>query len=137
MRRTFRRVVGALLGAATLATPATALADGKPGQQFCPTFKQVESDATGGQYVGGILIYETMGSVTRTSDVTTTTVSTTTGTEVGVENVASAGSTTTVSVSTTEGTATTMADEPIGYYQMNDGSVYQVNCVTGQGEKVS
>ena len=136
MRRRFKRVVAALIGGAMLVTPATALADAKPGQKFCPTYKQIESTATGGSYIAGILLYETMGKVSRTADRQTTTVSTTTSGELGVPKVVSTETSTTVAVTTEEGSITTTADEPIGYYQMNDGSVYQVNCVTGQAEQV-
>lgn len=136
MRRTFRRIVAALAGAATIATPATAWADAKPGQKFCPTYTQVESNATGGQYVGGILIYETMGTVTRDAGQTNTTVSTTSGMAAGVPNVASGTTTTTVTVTTEGESSSITAEEPIGYYRMNDGSVYQINCLTGGGTQI-
>ena len=136
MRRSFKRVVAALIGGAMLVTPATALADAKPGQKFCPTYKQIESTATGGSYIAGILLYETMGSVERTNEQRSTTVSTTTSGELGVPRVASTETSTTVAVTTEEATITTTADEPIGYYQMNDGSVYQVNCITNKSEQV-
>ncbi|HKS07834.1 MAG TPA: hypothetical protein VJR92_16140 [Gemmatimonadaceae bacterium] len=117
-------------------TPATAFADAKPGQQFCPTYKQVESTATGGQYVGGILLYETMGTVTRIQPSQTTTVSVSSETELGVPQVVSSGATTTVSVATTGPSGSVTTEEPIGFYQMNDGTVYQINCLTGDAHKV-
>jgi hypothetical protein len=137
MRRSIRRIVAALAGAATIATPATAWADTKPGQKFCPTYTQVESNATGGQYVGGILIYETMGSVTRNDGQTNTSVSTTSGATAGVPNVASGSATTTVTVTTEGESSSITAEEPIGYYRMNDGSVYQINCLTGDGDQIN
>ena len=134
MRREFKRVLAALLGA-TMITPGTALADKKPGQNFCPTYDQVESDATGGSYVGGILMYETMGEVTRDGDKTTTTTTTTTSAQVGVPGTG-ATSTVTVTVATTESEPTTTTQAPIGFYKMNDGSTYEINCITGENKKV-
>jgi hypothetical protein len=128
MRRTFRKLAAALLGAVMLAVPANAFADG-----YCDKYDQVASNATGGDWVGGILMYETMATVERTENTTSETVST--STTVGGQAVGASG-TTNVTLTTTNATTTTTAQEPVGYYAMNDGSVYQINCVTGQARKV-
>jgi hypothetical protein len=113
-----RRIVAALVGVAMLAAPGSAWAG-----EYCSTYDQVASHATGGDYVGGILSYETMGSVARNDGGTTVSVS-----------ISGGGVTTTVTASSPGNITTTQ--EPIGTYNMNDGTVWQVNCLTGAATKV-
>jgi hypothetical protein len=114
-----RRIVAALVGAAMLTAPASAWAG-----DYCSTYHQVASHSTGGDYVGGLLSYETMGSVTRNDGGETVAVTLGSGTPVA----------TTITV-TSPGDITT-TQEPIGTYDMNDGTVWQVNCLTGAATKV-
>jgi len=125
MRPRFKRIVAALMGAVTLATPGTVWAG-----EYCPTYAQVASSSTGGSYVGGILIYETMGTVQSSTPTTSTTTTVSTSGELGVPGT-SAGSTTTVSTTVTQEGETKTLQQPFGYYQMNDGSIYEINCLTG------
>lgn len=134
MKRNCTRAVAAMVGLATLMTPITALAD--EAGDYCSTYAQVESKATGGDYVGGLLMYETMATVQRQDDEVTVTTTVTTNGQVGVPGSGAGGSTSTTVTTSTQGTVTT-AQEPVGYYSMNDGSVYQINCVTGENRKVS
>src|SRR5262245_49559961 len=63
MRKTMKRFVATLLAAITVAAPATARADIMDLTKYCSSYDQVESNSTGGDYVGGRLVYESMGSV--------------------------------------------------------------------------
>jgi hypothetical protein len=135
MRKTCKRLVAAILAATTIAAPAKAWADPDVAPS-CSTYDQVESNSTGGDYVGGILIYETEGTVSRSEPAKTTTATTTTSTQVGVPGSGVTG-TVTVTTSTTQPGTVTTTKEPIGYYAMNDGTVYQINCLTGEFKKVS
>jgi hypothetical protein len=133
MRPMMKRIVAALLGAVTIATPATALAEeGK----WCSTYAQVESNATGGSYVGGILVYEVMATVTRTTPTVTTTTTTTSNVGAGIPGGPSAGTAQTITITTSQPGEAISVEEPVGYYAMNDGSVYQINCLTGDAFKV-
>jgi hypothetical protein len=132
MRTTFRKIVATAL-AATIATPVAAWAEEGPN---CSRFEQVESDATGGDWVGGLLMYETTGSVSRSDNGTTTTTTTTTTTQVGVPGTNSGGSVT-VTHQSNQPSTTITTQEPFGYYAMNDGSVYQINCVTGESRQLT
>jgi hypothetical protein len=133
MRQVLRKLVATLVAAVTIATPARALAD--EAGKYCTTFEQVESNATGGDYVGGLLIYETMGTVARSSEGTTTT---TTISASGTAGIPGSGVTTSGSTSTTTVApmSTVTTEEPIGYYKMNDGSIYQINCLTGESTQL-
>ena len=118
------RIVAALVGVVMVTAPATAWADpGADGQDYCATYAQVASHSTGGDYVGGILSYEVMGTVSRPEGGSTV-----------ADGVNIGGVTTTVTM-TSPGTTTT-TQEPIGTYNMNDGTVWQVNCLTGASTKV-
>jgi hypothetical protein len=130
MRRTLKRIVATMLAAAVVGAPVSASAG-----DYCATGTLVRSHATGGDYIAGLLIYETMGSVEREHPGPTTTTTVTSSTEVGVGGT---GITTTVSTTRTLTAETTVigTEEPIGYYAMNDGSVYQINCLTGESYKV-
>lgn len=123
-----KRIVAALVGVAMITTPASSAWAG----EYCSTYGQVESHATGGDYVGGILAYETMGTVTRSDGSTSTTVTTSST----ISIAPSSGVTTTVTSTTTSGTTTTSTQEPIGVYNMNDGTVWEINCLTGATRKV-
>lgn len=131
MRPNLKRFVAALVGAATLLTPVSAFAG-----DYCSTYAQVESKASGGQFVGGLLMYETMGTVTRHGDDVTVTTTTSSTAELGIPG-SSAGNTVTISTTVNTPGTIVVTQEPIGYYQMNDGSVYQIRCLTGNAEKVS
>ena len=93
------------------------------------------SNATGGDYIAGILIYETMGAVERNKGGQSTTITTSSGSELGAPP-AVIGTTTTVSITSTDPSTVVTADEPVGYYKMNDGSVYQINCVSGETQQI-
>jgi hypothetical protein len=125
MRPRFKRIVAALMGAVSLATPGTVWAG-----EYCPTYAQVASSSTGGSYVGGILMYETTATYeTKDPTISTTTTVETTG-SVGVPGT-SAGGTTVISTTVIEEGETKTIQQPVGYYQMNDGSIYEINCITG------
>ena len=113
-----KRIVAALVGVAMVTAPVSAWAG-----EYCSTYDQVASHATGGDWVGGILSYETMGNVTRNDG----------GSSVSV-SVSGGGVTTTVTA-TQPGNITT-TQEPIGTYNMNDGTVWQVNCLSGAATKI-
>ena len=130
MHKVMKKLVATMLAAVTIAAPATALADDDAGK--CSTYDQVNSKATGGDYVGGILIYETTATVTRSEPTTTTT--TTTTVTAGIPGTG--GSTTSTTTTTQQGT-TTASQDPVGYYSMNDGSIWQINCATGEEKKIS
>ena len=130
MRPKFKRFVAVLVGAVTLATPGTVWAG-----QYCPTYAQVSSGSTGGSYVGGILIYETMATITTASPTVATTTTVSATGEVGVPGT-SAGGTTGTSVTITQPGTIQSVQQPVGYYQMNDGSVYEINCITGDYTQV-
>lgn len=134
MRRMIKRIVAALLGAVTIATPSTAMAE--EAGKWCSTYAQVESNATGGSYVGGKLIFEVMATVTRTTPTITTSTTTTQNLGVGVPGGPSAGTTQTTTVTTIQTGEAVTAEEPFGYYAMNDGSVYQINCLTGDANQI-
>ena len=129
MRKTFKRFVATMLAAAIVGAPASAWAG-----DYCPTGKLVESHATGGDYIAGLLIYETMGTVSRQSSIETTTTTVTTSMQVGVPGT---GATTTVTETQTvmAETSTNQTPEPLGFYAMNDGSMYEINCVTGENQR--
>jgi hypothetical protein len=130
MRKTLKRIIATMLAAVTIGTPATAW-----GGDYCATGTLVKSHATGGDYVAGILIYETMGSVARSeSGGSSTSTASATG-QLGVPGTG-AGGTVTTSQTTTRPTTTVTTEEPIGFYAMNDGSVYEINCVTGEARQV-
>lgn len=134
MRWTFKRIVACAVGTAMFVTPVAAWAD--PSGTYCSSYAQVESNATGGSYVGGKLTYETMGNVSRSDPSTTTTV-TQTGTGSVTVGAGTGTVTTTTTTTTTQAGNTTTTQEPIGFYQMNDGSIYEINCITGDSRKVS
>jgi hypothetical protein len=128
MHRVMKKLVATMLAAVTIAAPATALADdGK-----CSTYDQVSSNSTGGDYVGGILVYETTATVSRTEPTTTTT--TTTTVNAGIPGT---GGSSTSTTTTTNTGSTTETQEPVGYYAMNDGSIWQIKCVTGEEKKLN
>jgi hypothetical protein len=129
MHRVMKKLVATMLAAVTIAAPAAALAE-DAGE--CTHYDQVHSNSTGGDYVGGTLFYETTASVAR-SDATITTTSTTSVT-VGVPGT---GASTSVTTTRTETGSTTTAQEPLGYYAMNDGSVWTINCASGEEKKIS
>jgi hypothetical protein len=81
-------------------------------------------------------MYETMAEVTREGRRTTTATGTTTGGQIGVPGTGGNASIT-VTVTISESEPTISAQEPVGYYKMNDGSVYQINCLTGETNKIS
>jgi hypothetical protein len=129
MHKVVKKLVATMVAAVTIAAPATALAD---EDAKCSSYDQVSSNSTGGDYVGGTLFYETMATVTRSEPTTTSTTTTTvTG---GIPGTGASGSTTTT---TTQPGATTATQEPIGYYAMNDGSIWTINCVTGEEKKIA
>lgn len=129
MHKSMKKVVATLLAAVTFAAPMTAVAE-EAGQ--CDRYEQVESNATGGDYVGGILVYETTATVTRSAPTTTVTTSTS-----GTVGVPGTGGTSTVTTTTTQPGSTVSTPEPVGYYAMNDGSIYQINCVTGESTQLT
>lgn len=132
MRMMWKRATAALV-AVSLATPVSVWGD-EAG--YCPDYKQVASNATGGDWVAGRLMYETMGSITREEEKVTTTTTTTSGAGVNGGVVSASGSTSTT-VTVHSSSETTTAQEPLGYYAMNDGSVYQINCITGKATLLS
>ena len=127
-----KRIVAALVGVAMTIAPVSAWADpSADGQDYCATYAQVASHATGGDYVGGILSYEGMGNVSRSEPSTTSTVTTTV--TIGAPGN---GTSTTITTTTTQPGNVTTTQEPIGTYNMNDGTVWEVNCLTGAAHKV-
>jgi len=131
MHRTFKRIVAVLLAAASIATPTRAWASGP-----CSTYGQVASHATGGDWVGGLLVYQSVGTVTRHADGSSTSSSSTSGGSVDIPEIGGAsGSSTSTTVMTQTGTTTT-TQEPVGIYAMNDGSMYEINCITGESTRV-
>jgi hypothetical protein len=125
----FKRSVAALVGVAMVATPSRLWADDR-NTSPCPTFYQVASHATGGDWIAGILTYVDWGSVARSDNTTSTTTTTSTTGSLGVVAVASESMTTSVTVTTTQTGSTTTTQEPIGFYNMNDGSTWQINCIS-------
>jgi hypothetical protein len=119
-----KRIIAALVGVAMVTAPVSAWAG-----EYCSTYHQVASHNTGGDWVGGILAYESWASVTRSDVSTTNTVTTTIGLAGGL------GSTTVTSTTTQSGNSTT-TQEPIGIYNMNDGTVWEVNCLTGASRQI-
>ncbi|HYV97379.1 MAG TPA: hypothetical protein VE967_08010 [Gemmatimonadaceae bacterium] len=137
MRSILKRLVATVMAAVVFASPVKAWADMDPSASAaCSTYRQVESNATGGDYVGGILFYETEGTVSRTQPSTTTT-STTSSTATLGAGGSGASTTVTTTTTTTQPGNTTTTKEPIGFYAMNDGSIYEINCVTGESKKVA
>ena len=132
MRKTFKRIVAAMLAAMTIGAPVTARAD---AGDWCSTGTMLKSNATGGDYIAGILVYETMGTVSRSGPAVTSTTTTTSTGQVGVPGTGAGGSVSTTTTTTTPGTVTTI-QEPIGLYAMNDGSLYQIDCATGESNKI-
>jgi hypothetical protein len=129
MRKLVKRTMAALT-AVVLAVPVSLWGE-EAG--YCRDYRQVASNATGGDWVAGRLMYETMGAVERTTEEVTVTTTTTTSAGVNTR-VVSASGTTTTSTTTKNETTTTTTEEPVGYYAMNDGSVYQINCITGESK---
>jgi hypothetical protein len=129
MHKVMRKLVATMLAAITIAAPATALAD---DGGYCSSYDQVRSNSTGGDYVGGILFYETMGTVTRYQPTTTSTTTTT-----GSAGIPGTGTSVSGSSTTTQQGQTTSTQEPFGYYAMNDGSIWMINCVTGEETRIS
>jgi hypothetical protein len=80
-------------------------------------------------------MYETTAQIGRSEPTTSITVSSTTSSSLGVPG-SSVGTTTTISTTTTQQGGVVTAEEPVGYYTMNDGSVYQINCITGEAIQV-
>ena len=132
MRKTLKRTVAMVLAAVTLGAPATAWAD---AGGYCSTGAMVKSHATGGDYIAGILIYETMGTVARVEPSSSSTTTTSVTSQVGVPGTG-AGGTVTTTQTNTNGSITTTTQEPVGFYAMNDGSLYEIDCVTGQATKI-
>ena len=128
MHKVMKKLVATVLAAVTIAAPATALAEDSSN---CSSYDQVHSGSTGGDFVGGILFYESMSTVTR-HEATVTTTTTTTGTA-GIPGTGTSVSTTTT---TTQQGGSVASQEPIGYYAMNDGSIWTINCVTGEERRV-
>lgn len=141
MRKTWRRIVAAVAGAVIIGTPLHAWAEVPDVSGYCSTYAQVVSNGNGGTYVGGILFYEAEATVTRTSPSTTSSGSTTntTTTTVGVPNTAQGGGSTssTSTTTTTQNGTSTSTQEPVGFYQTNDGTVWEINCLTGTAYRVS
>jgi hypothetical protein len=130
MRKTFKRIVAAMLAAVTIGTPSTMWAG-----EYCSTGAMVKSHATGGDYIAGILVYETMGTVTRSGPGGSSTTTTSTTGQVGVPGTGASGTITT-SQTTVMPTTVVTTQEPIGIYAMNDGSLYEIDCATGQSTKI-
>jgi hypothetical protein len=121
MHKLTKKFVAILCGIATLVGPSTALAE---GTGFCTTYMQVRSGSTGGEYVGGLL----KGQIERET-VTERYLNSTVESEInggGVVVKASSGG------SISSGDKMTITETfDIGFYQMNDGSVWEVNCDNG------
>ena len=124
MHKVTKRFVAVLCGIATLVGPTTALAEG-----FCTTYLQVQSTTTGGEYIAGLLTGETTREV-----VTVRTLNTTVGSEINGGGVVVKASTS-GTVGTVD-TVTTTETFDVGYYKMNDGSVWEVNCDRGDTRRV-
>lgn len=131
MRPKFKRFVAALVGVATLMSPVTVFAG-----EYCSTYAQVESGSGGGQFVGGVLMYESLGTYTRSQPTTSVTTTTTANAQVGTSGT-HAGNTVTISTTITTPGESLVIQQPVGYYAMNDGSVYEINCITGEETKIS
>jgi hypothetical protein len=129
MHRVMKKLVATMLAAVTVAAPATALAEDS-GE--CSSYDQVHSNSTGGDYVGGTLIYETTATVARTESSITTTSTTTVS-----AGIPGTGASTTVTTTKSDGSTTTTTQEPVGYYAMNDGSIWRINCLTDEEKKIS
>jgi hypothetical protein len=126
MHKLTKKFVAILCGIATLVGPTTALAE---GTGFCTTYMQVRSNGTGGEYVGGLLKGETERTETREYYINTTVES-----EVNGGGVVVTAST---SGSVGSGEKITRSETfDIGYYEMNDGSLWEVNCDTGAKARV-
>lgn len=124
MNKLTKRVVAVLCGIATLVGPTTALAEGD-----CKTYFQVESSATGGQYVGGLLTATSQRAETETNQYSLLLSSEAAATIFGTG--ATVGSTATHTIIRSE---TNTYD--VGHYTMNDGSKWEVNCDTGDAKRV-
>jgi hypothetical protein len=124
MRTTVKRFVAAVCGVVTTAAPGMAWAE-KP----CPTYFQVQSTATGGEFVGGLLFSESSRTLTdEKSKTTTTSLTANTETEIKlpVGSVSGGGTVTTTVVEEEKSTLTGTFN--VGVYKMNDGSTWLVNC---------
>jgi hypothetical protein len=141
MKTRRKRAVAALLAATTLVSPLRVWAEDyeyfmeEDSSGLCSRYAQVKSNATGGDYVGGTLKYETLMTTTTKDPSTTVTTSTTTGIQIGIpgDNLTT---TTTVTVTTVTDGATKSYSHPVGYYTMNDGSTYLIDCITGDAKKL-
>ena len=134
MRKTLRRIVAAV-AAAMIAAPAQAQSRAS-ADEYCTTYKQVASHATGGDWVGGTLVYETTGTVSRSGPTNTTTVTSSTTISAGLPVGASGSVSTTVTTTMAQDGSTFTTQEPIGIYAMNDGSMYEIDCVTGESRRI-
>lgn len=128
MHKVMKKLVATLLAAITVAAPATAIAD----SGYCSSYDQVHSNSTGGDYVGGTLFYESMTTVTRSDATVTTTVSST-----ATGGIPGTGASVTQTTTTTTEGQSRASQEPVGYYAMNDGSIWTINCVTGEERRIS
>ena len=127
MRNSVQRVFAVICGVVTVGMPAVAAAEVP-----CPTYFQVKSNATGGEYVGGLLYSESSKTVSLESEkITTTSVSASAETEVKypVGSVSGGGSLTSTTVE--KETYTVTGDYNVGVYKMNDGTTWLVNCDIG------
>lgn len=129
MHKTMKRFVAALTGLAMAVAPVTAWADEAAG---CPLYVQVQSNATGGEFVAGLLV----DTATRETTTTTTTFFSGSAEVTGTVTVTSNNANGSLGTSYTR-TVVTVSNETnnIGYYKMNDGSSWEVNCTTGDATK--
>jgi hypothetical protein len=124
MRNNVKRVVAAVCGLVTVLGPAVAVA-----AVPCPTYFQVTSGATGGEFVGGLLFSESERDLSRTygeKSITTATLSAETEVKYPVGSVSGGGTATTTTEKSDFTTVT--GSYNVGVYKMNDGSTWLVNC---------
>jgi hypothetical protein len=127
MRTTVKRFVAAVCGVVTTAAPGMAWAE-KP----CPTYFQVQSTATGGEFVGGLLFSESSRELTELRTTTTTTTATASGeTEIKLPGGSASTSGTITKTVVEDQTTTVSGTHNVGVYKMNDGSTWLVNCDQG------
>lgn len=126
MHKVTKRFVAVLCGIATLVGPTTALAEGGD----CKTYFQVESTATGGQFVGGLLTATSQRAITEADQYSLLLTSDAAAKIFGTG--ATVGTTATHTKTYTE---TNTYD--VGHYTMNDGSKWEVNCDKGTAVRVS
>ncbi len=127
MRTSVKRFVAAVCGAVTMVAPGMAGAEVP-----CQSYFQVKSNATGGDFVGGLLFSEgekevTISQTSGASGSTTTSVSS----ELSGPGAKLSGDASSTTSASSGANVVVSGSYNVGVYKMNDGSTWLVNCDTG------